>query len=226
MAVGASFLLLIAAGFGISRLMPFGSSSLAWTEPAVVFKPADVGAANVSKGGDAATRGPGLKVGAQLVAASSPTASPVVPPSANLSSVVSLPTVSSTLEPAVDKTRAELNAAAKAEARAAAKKVTLEKEKLAKQTHAASVAAAAAAGHADPDSTVAKRVPSPPAPAVASTVVAAGGNPKQACEDRMLLGFQMCMTEQCAKRAYSSHPVCVERHAMDERRRETEHSRR
>jgi hypothetical protein len=63
----------------------------------------------------------------------------------------------------------------------------------------------------------------PPAPVervVTSTVSA--GNPRVACEDRMLLAFQMCLADQCAKPAFARHPVCVERRAMDQRRREAE----
>ena len=51
------------------------------------------------------------------------------------------------------------------------------------------------------------------------------GSPRQACENRILLGFQICMAEQCARRAFTSHPLCVERRAMEERRRDFEQSR-
>ena len=51
-------------------------------------------------------------------------------------------------------------------------------------------------------------------------------NPRQACEDRLLLAFQVCMTEQCAKPALAQHPVCVERHLFDQRRREADQLRR
>ena len=50
---------------------------------------------------------------------------------------------------------------------------------------------------------------------------AAAANPRQACEQRILLSFQICMNEQCAKKAFSKHPVCVERRAMDKSRQET-----
>jgi eukaryotic-like serine/threonine-protein kinase len=62
--------------------------------------------------------------------------------------------------------------------------------------------------------------PSPVERMAASTVSAS--NPRQACEDRMLLAFQMCLAEQCAKPAFARHPVCSERRAMDQRRREAE----
>ncbi|EJL90019.1 serine/threonine protein kinase [Polaromonas sp. CF318] len=96
----------------------------------------------------------------------------------------------------------------------AAKKAALEKERLAKQQAAqaksgGSTTAPAAVEHAP--------APSPSANA---------GNPRQACEDRMLIGFQICMNEQCAKPAFTNHPVCVERRAMEQRRREAEQLRR
>lgn len=59
--------------------------------------------------------------------------------------------------------------------------------------------------------------PSQPAertPPAATTAV----SPRQACEDRMLLGFQTCMSEQCAKPAFAHHPICTERRAIEQRR--------
>ena len=61
--------------------------------------------------------------------------------------------------------------------------------------------------------------------AVRPAPVAAVKSPRAACEDRMLLGFQICMAEQCARSAFTQHPICVERRAMDERRREEQRSR-
>lgn len=96
----------------------------------------------------------------------------------------------------------------------AAKKAALEKERQAKQQAAqvkpgGSTAAPAAAEHA--------AAPAPSAPS---------GDPRKACEDRMLIGFQICMNDQCAKPAFTNHPVCVERRAMEQRRREAEQLRR
>ena len=113
---------------------------------------------------------------------------------------------------------APLSPASKAAAAQAivAKKAAQEKERLAKQQAAqaksggsTSAPAAAAAEHA-------------PAPAPSANA----GNPRQACEDRVLIGFQICMSEQCAKPAFTNHPVCVERRAMEQRRREAEQLRR
>lgn len=73
--------------------------------------------------------------------------------------------------------------------------------------------------------------PKPARPAAAETVaepaaaLATASNPGQACENRILLGFQRCMNEQCAKPAFSKHPVCVERRAMEKLRRESQEMR-
>ncbi len=105
-------------------------------------------------------------------------------------------------------------AAAKLAAAALAKKVAQDKERVAKQAQAKATAAAAAAGQAAP-------APQPERPSPAAPPVSAG-NPRQACEDRMLIGFQVCMAEQCAKPAFANHPVCAERRGMEQRRRDAE----
>ena len=71
-----------------------------------------------------------------------------------------------------------------------------------------------------------------PAPVAAALVAApaavqsAGSSPRQACEDRMLVAFQICMAAQCAKPAFSQHPICIERKNQDQRRQESEQQRR
>ena len=50
-------------------------------------------------------------------------------------------------------------------------------------------------------------------------------SPRAACEDRILLSFQICMAAQCAKPAFTQHPICVERRVMEERRSEAERNR-
>ncbi|MES2190393.1 MAG: serine/threonine-protein kinase [Pseudomonadota bacterium] len=85
---------------------------------------------------------------------------------------------------------------------AAAKKAAADKEKD-KAAKAAPAKAASAARSADPT----------PAPGPASA-----GSPQQACEGRMLLGFQTCMSEQCARPAFANLPICVERRAIEQRR--------
>ncbi len=45
-------------------------------------------------------------------------------------------------------------------------------------------------------------------------------NPGQACENRILLGFQICMNEQCARQRFKNHPVCMERREQEKMRQE------
>ncbi|MDI1339855.1 serine/threonine-protein kinase [Polaromonas sp.] len=61
--------------------------------------------------------------------------------------------------------------------------------------------------------------------APAAAAPAQPSSPAQACEGRVLLGYQICMNEQCAKPAYSRHPVCVERRAMEKMRRDAQDQR-
>jgi eukaryotic-like serine/threonine-protein kinase len=212
-AVVAGVVMLIAAGFGISRFTATGSSAVAEIEPAAVAATAaDVRAADAAAG-----RASGSKSGDETIILSS------APASSSPTGPLTAPTGPAALEAATGKTPAERKAEAKAEAKAVAKKAAIEKEKLAKQAQAA----AAAAGNTDASAdNPAKHSPAPASAAASTAVAVASGNPKQACEDRILLGFQICMAEQCAKRAFSAHPVCVERRLMDERRREGEQSRR
>ena len=62
-------------------------------------------------------------------------------------------------------------------------------------------------------------------PVAAAALPTAVSSPRAACEDRMLLGFQSCMSEQCARPIFSQHPICVERRGMEERRREEQRNR-
>jgi eukaryotic-like serine/threonine-protein kinase len=118
-------------------------------------------------------------------------------------------------------TPATTTAAIKAEAvLAVAKKAASSKDKLAK------AAASTAAHNGLPAAAANAAAASDEAVATAAPRAAAAANPRQACEDRILIGFQICMTEQCAKPALSHHPVCLERLAMEQRRRDTERSLR
>jgi serine/threonine protein kinase len=66
----------------------------------------------------------------------------------------------------------------------------------------------------------------PARPASAREVPAAGdGNPEQACTGRLLLGYQMCLNEQCAKPAYYGHPVCEQRRAAELARKQQQNNR-
>ena len=50
-------------------------------------------------------------------------------------------------------------------------------------------------------------------------------DPRRSCEDRLLIGFQICMQAQCAKPVFSSHPACAERRTMAQERREAQQMR-
>ena len=96
----------------------------------------------------------------------------------------------------------------------AAKKPTSEKEQ---------PAAAVATPQPEPATTAATAAPIATAPAKAAA--AAPSSPRTACEGRVLFSFQTCMGEQCAKPAFTQHPACIERRAMEERQREIERNR-
>jgi eukaryotic-like serine/threonine-protein kinase len=50
--------------------------------------------------------------------------------------------------------------------------------------------------------------------------VLAAASPKEACEDRVLLGYQICLAKECSKPAFQSHPICVDRREMERRNEE------
>ena len=204
--VAAGLLLLVGAALGISRLnSPTASSGV--SEAAASSAPAPAQAASA-----ALTVAPPVTSTASVA----PTASSPAPVVGIAPQVFSLG-----LDPATPKTPAELKAAADAKA---LKKAEREKEKLARQAQAQAAGTGAATPEPVEEPAFAKR--SAPAAAPVAAAAAGGTSPRQACEDRMLIGFQICMAEQCAKRAFTNHPVCVDRRAMEERRRESEQSSR
>ena len=105
---------------------------------------------------------------------------------------------------------------------ATAKRQTQEKDKLARQALEKSTATAASTS----PTAAAPPAAAPDHVVSAASPVAAATNPRQACEDRVLLGFQICMREQCAKSYFAAHPVCLERKAIEQKRHEAEQSRR
>jgi serine/threonine-protein kinase len=64
-------------------------------------------------------------------------------------------------------------------------------------------------------------------PAQPPESVLAGGSPdpELACKDRILLGYQICMGEQCAKPLYAGHPVCQQRQAAAQARKQQQANR-
>jgi serine/threonine protein kinase len=117
---------------------------------------------------------------------------------------------------------------------------TAEPDKPAKTPMAARIAAALTPGKAAPKPAAVAVSPAPtdkpvtPKPAAKAAVpvtaeaahvpaaAATPASPKQACEDRILLGYLTCMAEQCARPVFQNHPLCVERRAMEERSRQDE----
>ena len=78
----------------------------------------------------------------------------------------------------------------------------------------------------DSPTTVATAPPAASTPQSAAPAMSnAAANPRQACEDRLLLAFQVCMANQCAKPAFSQHPLCMERKKAEQRRIDAEQSR-
>ncbi len=67
--------------------------------------------------------------------------------------------------------------------------------------------------------------PSPSAAPEVAAAPAAPTNPRQICDNRVFLGFQSCMNEQCAKPVFSKHPACVERSNQERLRREAQDQR-
>ncbi len=83
-------------------------------------------------------------------------------------------------------------------------------------TPVASPSAEPAAAAPAPQRTTPSGNSSTPATPVAR---ASSGGPREACSDRVLLGFLSCMAEQCERSVFRNHPACVERREMEERRR-------
>lgn len=50
-------------------------------------------------------------------------------------------------------------------------------------------------------------------------------NPEQACTGRILLGYQICMSEQCAKPTLAQHPVCEQRRLAEQARKQQQLNR-
>ena len=69
-------------------------------------------------------------------------------------------------------------------------------------------------------------VPQPaPSPAPAPAPSTNAGDPQTGCGGRVLFALQTCMTRQCERPEFQTHPACKERREMDERRRSTENQR-
>jgi len=68
-----------------------------------------------------------------------------------------------------------------------------------------------------------------PAPQQAQDIAAAPSSPahpRQFCEGRNPVTYEICIVVQCARPVFANHPVCVERRALEQRKRESEQSLR
>jgi eukaryotic-like serine/threonine-protein kinase len=177
--------------------------------------------------GSGATPAPADQLAAPLAAASAPSTSLSTPPSASASAALSAALPASSPAPAAAASRpvvaavtaaiAALKPAAAASraSAATAKKAATDKDSPAKDEPS----------KAEPGKAADATAPQSARPSAAAAAPAAANSPRTACEDRMLIGFQNCMAEQCAKPVFTNHPICAERRAMDERRREAERNR-
>jgi eukaryotic-like serine/threonine-protein kinase len=85
-------------------------------------------------------------------------------------------------------------------------------------TSASPIATPAPAPEPSPSPAPRTNAPAPVATPSPAPVRAPAG-PRQACEGRILLGYLICVGEQCERPIFKNHPVCVERRAMEERNR-------
>ncbi len=112
-------------------------------------------------------------------------------------------------------------AALPASAASAARKIAADKDKSAKP--AQTNTAATAPLPEPPPAERARPAPAPAAPVAAAQPVpanrpAAPADPRQACQDRQFLSYQICMAEQCAKPLFANTAECVQRQAMERKR--------
>ncbi len=180
--------------------------------------------------GETAVMAKGVDSGARLAAASTP-----LPAAAASSSTTGASTVTAPGSAGLAAGSVAASSAASAAASAAPKPMTpasaAQRQAAYLARQAASAAAKKAALEKDKPAKIEPTVASepsvaPPKPKPATAQApGGGGGPRAACEDRVMFGFQSCMSEQCAKPAFAQHPTCVERRQMDERRREADKAR-
>ncbi len=59
----------------------------------------------------------------------------------------------------------------------------------------------------------------------AASTVTSGADPELACKGRVLLGYQLCMNEQCARPGFAGNPVCEQRRMAEQSRRQDQVNR-
>lgn len=154
-----------------------------------------------------------LAAGIGFKLASGPAARPAVQSAAPANTGVPVAATPAAPAPMVQAVAAQPDAPAAVEAAPAVVKTrSNDKGRPAQQAQAKTEGAATA----PPLTRDAATAPDPAAPA----------HPRQFCEGRNLVTFEICIAVQCARPLFASHPVCVERRALEQRKRESEQSLR
>ncbi|MEO7938806.1 MAG: hypothetical protein ABIR55_09295, partial [Burkholderiaceae bacterium] len=76
-----------------------------------------------------------------------------------------------------------------------------------------------------PESSITKRESNSRSTAKASASVPVAADPEAACSGRILLGYQLCLNEQCARPIFGSHPLCEQRRAAEQALRQQQANR-
>ena len=186
----------VAAGLGLAYV------GLSGEPPAQL--PMDATSAGVPTAADPAASAPLAVASTAALAGASAPASGASGVAASLALAASAPAKPASTAPAASKPgTAQTTAAAKERAASAPANLAVAVKKPVKEASAASTP--------------------PDTPAPESPDAAASTDPRKACEGRWFLSYHICMKDQCVKPAFKTHPVCVERHAMEQKALETRH---
>ena len=186
----------VAAGLGLAYM------GLSGEPPAQL--PMDATSAGVPTAADPAASAPLAVASTAALAGASAPASGASGVAASLALAASAPAKPASTAPAASKPgTAQTTAAAKERAASAPANLAVAVKKPVKEASTASTP--------------------PDTPAPDSPDAAASTDPRKACEGRWFLSYHICMKDQCVKPAFKTHPVCVERHAMEQKALETRH---
>jgi serine/threonine-protein kinase len=194
------------------------SSAVKFAVAGVVLAAVAAVALKFTMGGGEAPAAAGAASAASVPLASpNPAASTALGTAATASAAVAASSAASSVRPAASAASAALAGASAP--RLSASQIAARARPKASAASAPAVATSPAPAPAAPlPAPVTPRADSRPASAAAPAH--ASGSPADGCEGRMLIGYQICMSEQCAKPAFQNHPICVERREMERRRRE------
>jgi len=166
------------------------------------------------------TPGPGAESPALAASAAAAVVHTSEPASAAIARVpadASAPTASAPA--AVAMTPADSRPAARAAVAGAAQKAASAAREPAADPSPVATGTSAAA---PPPVTAPRPPPAKPAAAAVAAAAPAPADPAQACTGRVLLGYQVCLNQQCAKPAFASHALCEERRAAEKLRRDAQ----